>query len=94
MWQVILNDSSLLLIFIMVGHGLFFILLIDFSVVFSVSLLGIVLLVVMGMDEVKLLVAMVRVLLYLRSDPKYKKPSILRTNVVWKSYSDQSGMKI
>lgn len=91
MWQVILNDSSLLLIFIMVGHGLFFILLIDFWVVFSVSLLGIT-----SCDggEVKLLVAMVRVLLYLRSDPKYKKPSILRRNVVWKFYSDKSGMKI
>lgn len=82
MWQVILNDSFLLLIFIMVGHGLFFILLIDFWVVFSVSLLGIV-----------LLVELLRVLLYLRTDPKYKKPSILRRNV-WKFYSDQSGMKI
>lgn len=37
----------------MVGHGLFFILLIDFWVVFSVSLLGIV-----------LLVELLRVLLY------------------------------
>lgn len=67
----------------MVGHGLFFILLMDFWVVFSVSLLGIV-----------LLVELLRVLLYLRTDPKYKKPSILRRNVVWKFYSDQSGMKI
>lgn len=83
MWKVILNDSFLLLIFIMVGHGLFFILLIDFWVVYSVSLLGIV-----------LLVELLRVLLYLRTDPKYNQPSILRRNVVWKFYSDQSGMKI
>lgn len=53
MWHVILNDSSLLLIFIMVGHGLFLVLLIDFWVVFSVRILRIV-----------LLVELLRVLLY------------------------------